>query len=53
VNKTAGANDGALTTTVLQTSDITGLRGEQYASLKLTLAGGAAATFTQAEFNGI
>jgi hypothetical protein len=53
VNKTAGADDGALTTTVLQTSDITGLRGEQYASLKLTLAGGASATFTQAEYNGI
>lgn len=53
VNKTAGANGGALSTTVLQSSDITGLRGEQYASLKLTLAGGASATFTQAEYNGI
>jgi hypothetical protein len=53
VEKTAGANDGALTTATLQTSDLTGLRGEQYASLKLTLAGGASATFTQAEYNGI
>jgi hypothetical protein len=53
VEKTAGANDGALTTATLQTSDLSGLRGEQFAFLKLTLAGGAEATFTQAEYNGI
>jgi hypothetical protein len=37
----------------LQEPVITTLRGERFASLKLTLAGGAEATFTQAEFNGI
>jgi hypothetical protein len=52
-DKTAGSDDGALTTTVLQEPVITTLRGERFASLKLTLAGGAEATFTQAEFNGI
>jgi hypothetical protein len=53
VEKVAGTGDGALTTTVRQSSDIAGLRGEQYALLKVTLAGGAEATFTQAEYNGI
>lgn len=51
--KTAGTGDGALSTTVLQSSSIGTLRGEQYAVLDITLGTAAACTFTRAEFNGI
>lgn len=50
--KTSGTGDGALTTTVLQSPTVTGMKGEQYAMFKLTVAGGASAVFTQAEYNG-
>lgn len=49
--KTAGASDGALSTTVLQTSTITDLAGEQWAVMDITLGTAAACTFTRAEFN--
>jgi len=51
--KTAGSGDGAMSTTVLQSSTITTLRGEQYAVLDITLGTAAACTFTRAEYNGI
>lgn len=50
--KTAGTGDGALTSTVQQATTLTGMKGEQYAMLKVTVAGGASALFTQAEYNG-
>lgn len=53
VNKTAGADAGGMTSATLQEPVITTLRGERFASLKLTLAGVASVTFTQAEFNGV
>ena len=49
--KTAGSGDGALSTTVLQTSTITDLAGEQWAVLDLTLGTAAACTFTRGEWN--
>ena len=52
-NKSTFDDVGALATTVQQTFLYSGPRGERFASLKLTLAGGASATFTQAEYNGI
>lgn len=51
--KTAGSGDGSLTTTVLQTSTIGTLTGEQFAVLDITLATAAACTFTRAEWNGL
>lgn len=50
--KTAGTGDGALTTTVLQTSAITDLAGEQYAVMDITLGATPNVTFTRAEYNG-
>lgn len=52
-NKTAASGDGAMTTATLQSSDISTLRGERFASLKLTLASTTSVTFTRAEYNGI
>lgn len=52
-NKTAGSGTGSLTTTVRQTSNITVLRGEQFARLTITLASSPNVTFTQAQYNGI
>lgn len=51
--KTAGSGDGALTTTTLQASTITTLRGEQYAVMDITLGASPTVTFTRAEWNGI
>lgn len=54
VNKTAGTGTGALVSATRQSSTIATLRGEQFARLTLTVAGGAGTvTMTQAEFNGI
>jgi hypothetical protein len=50
--KTAGASDGAMSTTVLQSATISSLAGEQWAILDITLATAAACTFTRAEFCG-
>ena len=50
--KTAGAGDGAMATTVLQTATLTPA-GEQYAILDITLATAAACTFTRAEYCGL
>lgn len=50
--KAAGAGDGAMTTTVLQTATLTPA-GEQYAILDITLATAAACTFTRAEYCGL
>ena len=50
--KTAGGSDGALSTTVLQSSTIATLAGEQWAVLDITLGTAAACTFTRAEFCG-
>ena len=50
--KTSGTGDGALTTATRQSSSLTGLKGEQYARVTITIAGGASAAFTQAEYNG-
>lgn len=52
-NKTAGTGTGSLVTGTRQTSQITSLRGEQFARLTLTLGGSPNVTFTLAEFNGI
>lgn len=43
---------GALTTATLQTSTIAATGGEQFAVVKIVVAGGAAPVFTQAELNG-
>lgn len=51
--KVAGTGDGALTTTVLLTSTLTGFTGEQYALVTIAISGGASALFTVAEYNGI
>lgn len=51
--KTSATGDGSLTTTVLQTATITGLKGEQYAQCVITLGSSTSATFTVAEWNGI
>lgn len=53
--KTAGTGDGALTTTVLRSSSVTGMLGEQYAVVTITLASmsGNSVTFTVAEYNGV
>lgn len=51
--KTAATGDGAMTTTVLQSSQIATLSGERYAQLEVIVAGGAAPLFTRAEYNGI
>ena len=45
--------DGALTTATLQTSSLTGLRGEQKGRVKITLGATPSCTFTKAEVNGI
>lgn len=50
--KTAGSNDGALSSTVLQTSTLTP-SGEQYAVLDITLGTAAACTFTVGEYCGL
>lgn len=50
--KTAGTGDGALTSTVQQDSALSGMAGEQYALVTITIAGGASAVFTMAEYNG-
>ena len=52
-NKTAGTDDGAMTSGALQSASIATLRGERFASLKLTLAGTTSVTFTRAEYNGV
>jgi hypothetical protein len=52
-NKTAGSGAGALASGTRQTSQLTTLRGEQYARLTLTLGGSPNVTFTQAEYNGL
>ena len=44
--------DGALTTTVLQTATLTGLKGERKLRVKITLGATPNATFTQGEVNG-
>ena len=49
--KTSGSSDGAMSTTVLQTSTLTPA-GERYAILDITLGTAAACTFTRAEYNG-
>lgn len=51
--KTSATGDGSLTTTVLQSATITGLKGEQYAQCVITLASSPNVTFTQAEWNGL
>jgi len=50
--KTSGTGDGALATTVRQTATLTGMAGEQYAMVTLTVATSAAPLITQAEYNG-
>lgn len=50
--KTAGSNDGAMSSTVLQTSTLTP-SGEQYAVLDITLGTAAACTFTVGEYCGL
>lgn len=50
--KTAGTGDGALTTTVRLSPSVTGMTGEQYAMVTLTLAGVTSVAITQAEYNG-
>ena len=52
-NKTAGTGTGSLVTATRQTSQITTLRGEQFARLTITLASSPNVTFTQAQYNGI
>lgn len=52
VAKTAGTGAGSLTTTVLQSSSISTIVGEQYAWLRITLASSPNVTFTQGEYNG-
>lgn len=53
VAKTAGTGAGALTTATRQSSYISTIVGEQFAWLRLTIAGGSpSVTFTQAEYNG-
>lgn len=51
--KGAGTGDGALSTTVIQTSTLASFNGEQYALFVITIGGGASATFTLAEYNGL
>lgn len=51
--KSSGTGDGALTTTVQQDTEVTGMVGEQYALITITIAGGASAVFTMAEYNGL
>ena len=47
------AGDGALASTVLQTSSLTTLKGERYGRVKITLGAAPNVTFTQAEINGL
>ena len=44
--------DGALTTATLQTSSVTGLKGEQKGRCKITLGATPSCTFTRGEVNG-
>lgn len=44
--------DGAMTSTTLQTSSLTTLKGEQVGRAKITLATSPNVTFTKAEVNG-
>lgn len=52
VVKTAGTGDGNLTTATILTGTLTGMLGEQYALVTITMTS-ATATFTMAEYNGI
>jgi hypothetical protein len=51
--KQAGTGDGALTTTVRQTSQLTTLAGEKFARCRIVLGGSPNVTFTLAEYNGL
>lgn len=52
VVKTAGTGDGALTSTVRQSASVTGMLGEQYALVTISIAG-TSVVFSQAEYNGV
>lgn len=51
--KTAGSNDGSVTTATRQTALLETLNGERFAVYDLTLTGTTSVAISQAEYNGI